>query len=408
MGNIYYPLPEINLENRFKPLFALINKRQSGCFIGLPESAKSGWIKFLFEEKKILSKSIPGFQSRNKVLYFEPIPVITSDPYFWLYQLSAKLEEIDASYKNSLENNPTLIFLGIQTYLRNLAKNNEHITFIISDNGIWENLPSEVGVMIKALWDVSRVPPFNPSSIIFLSHFKAPNYPSIAALNIALSENTIFFPALSLSETSLTIERFENYLNIHLSKKLYKLIYELTGGIYPLVVNTVKACNVSGIKRIDSSFIKSIFETAYIAKELDRLWDYTTIKQKNILLGKIKKTKNLEFLDLLGIVDKDKEIVSNWLKEYIRGRKYRRIFGNNDPKNFLKGKELAVFQLLFTHPNEIILRDEIAKILSGNKNLEFSSEWAIDKVISRIRKKIENNVEGNISTIKNQGYIFVL
>lgn len=408
MENIYYPLPEINLVRRFNSLFTLINKRQSGCFIGLPESAKSGWLKFLLEEKKILNKHIPGFQNKTKVLYFEPIPVITSDPYFWLYQLSAKLEEIDPVYKNNLHDNPTLIFLSMQKYLRKLAENQEHITFIISDNGIWGNLPSEVGIMIKALWDVSRVPPFNPSSIIFLSHFKTPNYPSIAALNIALSENTIFFPVLSFEETNITIERFANYLNINLSTKLYKLIYELTGGIYPLVVNTVKACNVNGLNHIDSSFIKSTFETLHITKELNRIWEYATANQKNVLLGKRKKTKNLEFLELLGIVDKNGEIISEWLKKYIEEKKYQKVAGNNDPKSSLKGKELAVFKLLSTHPNEIVLRDEIAQILSGNRGFQYSSEWAIDKVISRVRKKIENNVEGTISTIKKQGYIFVI
>jgi len=261
MTDYFYPLPPEKLKKRYSALFDLVRKRQSGSFIGLPESAKSGYLQFLLAEKKIIRSCIPDYDDKLKVLYFEPVPFLTKNPYHWLFQLSIKLEILDSSYCHVLTEDPVIILTNIQKYLLKLSEKGKHLSIIFSRPDVWKSLPREAGEALKAIWEVKRQPPSNVCSLIFLLHSKSPTTerlsPFYDPLRIAINENVLFFPVLDNSETEYTVNRFASFFNVNISKPSRKLIYELTGGYYPLVVNTVKACK-SLNTRVTAGIIKSL------------------------------------------------------------------------------------------------------------------------------------------------------
>jgi len=58
------------------------------------------------------------------------------------------------------------------------------------------------------------------------------------------------------------------------------------------------------------------------------------------------------------------------------------------------------------NPKKIISRDEIAEILWGKKSFEKYSDWAIDQIISQLRKKLTQIGVStkNLQTIRGRGY----
>lgn len=69
-------------------------------------------------------------------------------------------------------------------------------------------------------------------------------------------------------------------------------------------------------------------------------------------------------------------------------------------------KELVVLKAILKESNQVISRDQIANLLGGNQNLP--TNWAIDKLVSRIRKKL-SVLDINpkiITSVYGKGYIY--
>ncbi|MBN2015255.1 winged helix-turn-helix domain-containing protein [Candidatus Dojkabacteria bacterium] len=417
MADFYYPLPPEKLKKRYSPLFEVVRKKQSGSFIGLPESAKSGYLQFLLQEKKIVRSFLPEYESVYKILYFEPIPVITDNPYHWLFQLSLKLEIQDQSYTHVQTEDPIVLLTNIQRYLLNLASRDEHLTIFISRPEIFWDLPREAGEALKALWEIRRQPPNNPLSLVFLLHSKSPQEETFPAffdpLRTAMNENVIYFSILDRTETNYTIERFCSYFKVKLEKDTKKRIFELTGGYYPLVLNTIKLLNLADVE-FSTSMLEKIFENKLITREIVNLWNSLDFDQRIEATKASKqiltKQKQNSTLANLGLISRSGEITSEWISSFILERRFKEVqsIGKVSALEVLKGKELLVYKKLQTRKGEVVTRDEIARILWKDAEDEKYSNWAIDKTISRIRKKLKKHgAVVSIITVRNQGYVLL-
>lgn len=84
------------------------------------------------------------------------------------------------------------------------------------------------------------------------------------------------------------------------------------------------------------------------------------------------------------------------------------FIGDTVLKSVLSAKELIVFDFLKSKGGEVAKRDEIAQVMWGDDWENKYSDWAIDQVISRIRKKLEEKgYEKTIKTLKGQGFMLV-
>ncbi len=75
----------------------------------------------------------------------------------------------------------------------------------------------------------------------------------------------------------------------------------------------------------------------------------------------------------------------------------------------LSDKEYNILFLLYKNRGEIISRDKIAETLWGEKMPDLYSDWAIDKTISRLRKKLADlQILCQISTKKKLGFCLTI
>jgi hypothetical protein len=414
MADFYYPLPPEKLKRRYSPLFEIVRKRQSGSFIGLPESAKSGYLQFLLQEKKIVRSLLPDFGEKYKVMYFEPIPIINANPYHWLFQLSIQLEIVESEYKHVQTEDPIILITNIQKYLLKLAEDKKHLAIFIGKLEVFSDLSIESGKALRSFWEIKRQPPFNPLSLIFLSHSRSPqfeNYPKFFdSLATAMNENHIYFPSLDKDETSYTVDRFCSYFDLNIDNSIKSYIYKLSGGIYPLILNSIKLLKDIKLK-VTKTLVRSFSANKLIRDELLNLWESFDSRQKAEMSKYAKgipvKSELSSTIKSLGLIDDKGYVKSVWLQSFIQNQRFREVTPKGDVflENVLKGKELLVYKYLFSQKGEVVSREKIAKVLWGEDYREKYSDWAIDKVISRIRKKLtEHDAVASLVTIRGQGY----
>jgi hypothetical protein len=76
------------------------------------------------------------------------------------------------------------------------------------------------------------------------------------------------------------------------------------------------------------------------------------------------------------------------------------------PSEYLSGQELIAFTLFKKREEEIISKDALAEVIWGEEWEEKYSDWAIDKLVSNIRKKLkENNYPKSLNSIKGRGIV---
>ena len=83
---------------------------------------------------------------------------------------------------------------------------------------------------------------------------------------------------------------------------------------------------------------------------------------------------------------------------------------NNIPSGeYLSEKELIIFSLLVNKANIEVSREEIGKAIWAEKTNELYSDWAIDKLVSRIREKITDTKPYKfIKTVRNKGFLIII
>ena len=83
------------------------------------------------------------------------------------------------------------------------------------------------------------------------------------------------------------------------------------------------------------------------------------------------------------------------------------VFLENKKFEGITSTESDLLKLFINNEDTVVNREMIADLLWGKEKYEKYSDWAIDKHISIIRKKLEqNSLDAHIETIKGSGYKF--
>ena len=139
----------------------------------------------------------------------------------------------------------------------------------------------------------------------------------------------------------------------------------------------------------------------------------------------IKSSHQAKFLQDTGVIDDDNKIFSPLLEHFIESKigtktqngvpvsngiyidpKTKTVYVDGKPlKSETTPNEYKILHLLYKNKKKIVTREELANILWGENAIEKYSDWAIDRTVSRIRKKIGDSVQEPrfIETIKGRG-----
>jgi DNA-binding response OmpR family regulator len=198
-------------------------------------------------------------------------------------------------------------------------------------------------------------------------------------------------------------------------------IYKFSGGIAGLVSSCVKALNKEDITSA-KDFLK-ITKLKEMQASINSLWQRYTPEEQMILLTGVSESninqfpKETRYLTEHGLIsDETKSSRGSWISfiqqeqqttPRLKVQNNQIYNGNINISQQFSSSELAVLKAIISNQNRITSKEEIAKLLWPGQIHKKYSDWAIDKVIYRTRKKLEEiKISGEIlQTIRDKGYV---
>ena len=348
MQDFLYPLPKKNLISRFKPVFDILNRGLSGSLVSLPHTGKSSLIQFVLSQPELLKE----FKNDRKFIYLNPENFGR-----------ATTENL---YKNILSQLSDKLFLISDEYylLNEIIKHSKHpITFVMDWLEGWKSFSPEAGIGLKSIWENGQHKVPHLINFILLSPPSPTVYPFFQPLKSILSENIINFPLLDQEECRYSILRFSQMWSRNVSAKEIDDIINKSSGvaglIKPLLSDSGSQDKLNIICKNLLPYAKDLPKGSYIQQLIDSYLPTNRIG-------------DLEFEGNLG------------------------------------AQEITLLQKFLSEPGKLFSRDQIAEALWGKLANEKYSDWAIDKAISRLRKKLKYNPKNKILTVKNMGYKYII
>lgn len=341
MGKMDYssPLPTKGMENRFGKVFETLGRHQSATLVALPYTGRTSNLRYLANEKSFVLFDIDKTTGTYESFVYELISSIGS--------------KSPQSYQDAYLLNKELFELISRITMEKeivliLTLNNKALPFLKEiDRLIALSQKSATKFPLTILWSVDTE--------VYRKYVK--DHPSST-----FGQNIFYFPTFTKDETEYSIKRI--LLSKSISKDVDKLAFEKTGGIAGLF--------------------------HFLANDL---WDEDLSQE---ILKKLK----VEIDNNKNIIDKliSKSAIDLIEKNVKNTTKFKSIKLLSNPT----AQEINILNCLLEN-NTPVSRDDIAKILWGKSWNTKYSDWAIDKAISRLRKKIVDS-EIKILTVKNFGY----
>lgn len=238
-----------------------------------------------------------------------------------------------------------------------------------------------------------------------------------------IADNHVYLSLKDTIGTSFRIEYLEKLTGKKLLQQTIDEILQLTGGhgkltrlAFEVALSTTKIDDLQTFLLSQKTIKGALFE----------IWNFLTPDEQNDVFALCKK-ENItnEFLKQIGLVNNDhiaiplfEEFVKENLKkeatteQHISYDSSLDIFtkGHQAISDLLTRSEIKLLKLLFDKKESIVTREEIIQaVWSDTKTQEGVSEQAIDQLLFRLRKKIEDdpNTPQHIQTVKGRGIHFI-
>jgi hypothetical protein len=346
--------------------------------IWFPGSGKSTIVDNIIRNKKILFGYLGGMSSN-----FEFIKVSGKDT------TEGNLEEVLVTLAQNLSKTNVKISddykYTIADVSRKIIDNGKEVVFVGDE---LELLPKEE--LSKLLIFLSSVVSINKARIHTILNVKPVSEFQNILINKGgiynLSNDIVIVPILQGKLLQKFIHDQNLKFNSNLSEKREKVLEKYTGGLLLLTKELIR--NNSKQNQLDH--------------KLQAIWSRVPEEYRELLLdssknnfGKLRKSEaELKKFGVLNI-----KVFMNNLQLLLENKKILL-------DKYLNTTEKDIYSLLAKNKRRLIKKENIAKVIWGQNYAEKYSDWAVDQVISRFRKKISKaGIDPkSLSTIKGKGY----
>ncbi|MFQ5452141.1 MAG: helix-turn-helix domain-containing protein [Candidatus Paceibacterota bacterium] len=225
-------------------------------------------------------------------------------------------------------------------------------------------------------------------------------------------------PAQS-QDSKIICASLEEKYNLNLSKKIRQEVISLAGGHVQYLQLSVIAINEYhiGTKASRRRALEFVKEDERITLQSEELYSNLT-KHEQSVLTKIALDKSIppsqikkaHYLWETGMVEgsASPKVFSPYMIEYLRNVVTKQKTNSNSSKTFLTGKEHALFQILKEHEGDVCERDVILSQVWAEYSAIGVSDWAIDRLVARLRKKLKQmDSDYSIKTVRTRGFMLV-
>lgn len=255
--------------------------------------------------------------------------------------------------------------------------------------------------------------------LVFLFN-KDLTHPNISKnIKSSIFSNIIYYPLYKYEDVLGFIDYVMERDKISLSADQKEKIARNCEGYFWLVKQVVRAARDN-----PKTSIEDLVHTDGVRLSLEQFYTSLCPSEKEVLQSLIMGKKiqegdekhSLEYLQKIGLVKENKitiPFITSYIREYLP-RMSADVKDNTIQINSVSvdshfsPKEKRAFKALISKKNQIVSRDELAKAIWPVDTEENYSDWAVDRIVARLRDKIEKIgfSKDVIKTLRNKGYVF--
>lgn len=255
-----------------------------------------------------------------------------------------------------------------------------------------------------------------------LEHFLEPAL--LADYYEFVAGHIVYLPLVNLETTTFRVSYIEKLTGKKVKKTVLEEIIRLSGGSGRLIKLAVEAVLAQGQEQ--KHLETFLLQQKSIRGALLEIWSILSpAEQAGLLYEKLNDTEAKEYLEQVGLV-KEKKIQVPLFETFIhtefagsREEKKQILYdqntntirkGTDSLSDQLTASEFRLLRYLLQNQDRIIEREELINVVwEGNKSTAGITDQAIDQLIFRLRRKIEEdaNNPAHIQTVKGRGFKFV-
>jgi DNA-binding winged helix-turn-helix (wHTH) protein len=349
--------------------------------------------------------------------------------------------DVGKRYKEVIPNTDTFIlFEETKDTLKLLSNKSIKVVFILDEFIKLKEIGKLAFSNLKAIRDIDK----ELISIGFvgnqnLAHFF--DHDTLQGLHTLFRFKFIYIHNLNREESDYIFKDYEEKFGIKMTKETRDKIYILTNGNLWLLKKIISIYNDKNelFDGEEEIMMKNLLSFYDIEITLDYFWDRLSKEDQESIVEIIKTNSvgnNNTFLLESGIIIKDNDnydlfspLLRKYLDEFIHVYDEKKgnesVIDNNSfiidkEDRFIKhngsviGSDLTktefdVLAYLIENSGKAVTRDELGVVMWGDERFEKYSDYAIDRLISRIRSKIGENASAPkyLKTVKGVGFRFI-
>jgi len=447
-----YPVTPETIHKYAASIFGPIKKGENVATIWVPMAGRRKWNKFIIGNIELFKNELPDYQ-QYLLVYIEPLDltegslsgylrlmgnsfltvcremgVCRESPEFEVFQKI--FEDSSSSYSKLLQTlkdllgkvvqagNKVVIFLGEFDELSFV----DHV-FLNNLKSLWSSLESKLLYVFLTRSNIG-----SPEKVAGYGDF-----------NEVILQNIVLVPILEKEDTKYLIDCLCQVLSCKISKEEAEIVEKLCGGHPYLLKAALRIVNKLDGERIKLEKLEELlinhYELRSVAKGiLDVLDEKTKIVFKKIAKGEKVESyerESLEVPEKLGLISKQSEDTYRFFGQLfyqvvLKGDEKGRIiegggrglgmeeksglitFNGQTIEEKFTSQEYSLLRMFMSKANKLCTRDNISETLWGKESFEKYSNWAIDQIISKLRKKLRAmGVKDGLITVRGRGYKFI-
>lgn len=444
---IIYPVTKETMHEYAKSIFEPILKGECVTAVWVPMAGRRKLNKFIIENIQEFEKELPNYD-KYILSYVEPLDLTEESLAGYLRIIGESFIETCRKNPHTKDNIPesfevlfssqTSSYSQLLDALRNLllevTNSGLEVVFFL---GEFDELSFGTRIFyknLKSLW--TRLFPRLHYVFLVTKVVDIQDYYSIwDELSEPILQNVLYIPLPIGKDFDYLLKRFSTEFETHVSDEDIAVIEETCGGHPYSMKAAIRLLRdhdfVSPIQ-----FEETLLENYELQSVASGVYERRSPEEQEVLL-KIIQEKDLDesekkvskFLVQLGLIaDRNGKYrlfshlflhtIEKRMKEYDQAQFPKSL--TFDPKTgavLYSGKtveeqftrqEYSILSLFLKNPDKLLSRDDIGAVLWGESSYEKYSDWAIDQLMSKLRKKLKqigSNID--IVTLRGRGYKFV-